>query len=82
MGSESKAFPAQSLKLLVEQKVRDYSCWRLTESRETDRDRWCQRNEICGEISQRMNHLIHGDEELNSVAEAEGEKLKSLKEVK
>lgn len=29
-----------------------------------------------------MNHLIHGDEELNSLAEGEGEKLKSLKEVK
>lgn len=66
MGSESKAFPAWSLKLLVEQKVTLYGGWRLTESRETDRDRWCWRNEICHEISQSMNHLIHGDEKLNS----------------
>lgn len=82
MGSEAKAFPAQSLKLLVEQKVTVCSSWRLTESRETDRERWCWRNEIGHEISQRMNHLIHGDEELNSIAEGEGEKLKSLKEMK
>lgn len=38
MGSESKAFPSQSLKLLVEQKVIVYSCWRLTESRQTETD--------------------------------------------
>lgn len=29
-----------------------------------------------------MNHLIHSDEELHSLAEGGGEKLKSLQEVK